>query len=80
MDNFVSYDCGPKRAPVEIFWDKSEKRFFGVETDYYKTEGQETDVSLSIEQRLKEMSKEFSTFFYSAEVGIKNQDCYKLDI
>lgn len=28
---------GPKRAPVDIFWDKTDKRYFAVVADYMKT-------------------------------------------
>jgi hypothetical protein len=37
VDNFISYDLGLGKVPVAIFWDRKDKRFFGVQTEFTKT-------------------------------------------
>lgn len=68
------------RSPEEVHWDLTDKRFFGVLTEYVKpaiASKQNLDSDNLIAEEFK--GKELLTFFVSSEHGIKEQDSYKLD-
>ena len=62
---------------MQIYWDMSDKRFFGVLTEYVKSPAElQTPEMVAIGPF---RGKELLTFFVSSEHGIKEQDSYKLE-
>ena len=42
-DSFSSYDMGEEKIPVQFFWDKKERRYFGIQAEVTKTSITKTD-------------------------------------
>lgn len=93
LDSFQSQQLDDEYIPNGFFWDKRDKRFFGVQVEYMKT-GDEINVKEEFEESDEEeeeiedddekkeskkmLGKDFLTYFYTASTGIRYQDKYKL--
>jgi hypothetical protein len=43
MDNFLTFNCGEDRIPLEAFWDRNDKKFFGILCTVIKNENKGAD-------------------------------------
>ena len=92
-DSFSNYDMGEDKIPVQFFWDKKDHRYFGIQAEVTrnsiaKSEEQpddeerdeETDKESNdkVDEPVKSTAREFLTFFYTFETGIRYQDKYSL--
>ncbi|CAD8148851.1 unnamed protein product [Paramecium pentaurelia] len=76
-NNFQSFELPKYRKAIQIMWDYSDPRLFGVTTICTKIKtNSENDVE---EEQTDFRAKKFFTFFFNPQLGIKEQDCYILD-
>ena len=56
LDSFQTEELGPEKVPISFFWDKKDKRFFGVQIEYMKS-GDEIKVKEELEEEETENEK-----------------------
>lgn len=88
MDSFTEHEISPNRVPIEILWDITDHRLFGIQTEYAKelNSEQNTEVPFNPSTDINEdeskklwIGPEFYMFFFTTEYGILQQESHKIN-